>query len=191
MGRAHMVAIVAFLLFSQVALAQDATSGVEGTLPDVSVLGEGWTQYETGQPVDLIGTVVFAGATDWIDTGAMGVYTGPDASRIVIANMVVDQASFGVRGAWEDANNFLLMFAISIEPDYQSLMSLESAAPPSPCEEAKRIEGLERPYHMPAGVTMCAQGESNIWIFLVSGHWNGLTGAEASDALVGVVLGGI
>lgn len=194
---ARVALVFVFIMLSGVsqANAQTTATNPEDQLPtamvlgEEMVLGEDWNQYDVVGPEDLTGVASIAGATDWIESGAVGLDAGPNASRVVVANLIVDQENVGVREAWEDANDLLLVMSVSVDPDLESMMSQSDQAPPAPCEEAERVDGTEIPYNLPYGATMCAQSV-NIWIIVVSGTWNGETGTTASDVLTELILGG-
>jgi hypothetical protein len=153
------------------------------------LLGDGWSQYGVGQPTDLLANVFLPNGTDWIQGGSVGFYSRPDASRAVIASFVVVEEAYGTQGAWTAAQDMLIAFGLSVVPDMQSMFSSNERSAPQSCEEATRIEGTESLYKVPFGLTMCQESSAAIWVVIVSGEWNGVTGTMASDALVEATLG--
>lgn len=182
------------ILTPQIVAAQDETPepgpGASSQLPAASVLGETWVQREILSPAVISRYSSFEMTPDVFAEGAAGIYVGPDGSRVVIVNLIVTDSRVAVRASWEAGTELMDGMAFGTETDYRRQETLDTMAPPAPCVEAKRIEGVESPYALPLGVTMCAQDPDNVWIFLVSGELNGLSGIEASDTLVVTALGG-
>jgi len=53
--------------------------------------------------------------------------------------------------------------------DYQRSKELETIAPPTGCEEAKRSEGTDKEYGFATALTLCAGSEDEIVLAVVSG----------------------
>lgn len=184
--------VIGLVFAGEVALAQDPTPepgpGAASQLPAASLLGEGWVQYDVVSP-DVLARYSFEMTPDVFSEGAAGLYAGPNGARVVIVNLVVTDSRVAVRASWEDATDLLDSMTRSAEYEYQRIENLETMAPPTPCVEAKRFEGVENTYLAPVSATMCAQDPDNVWIFLVSGMLNGTTGVAASDAVVESAIG--
>lgn len=190
--------IIAILLLTlclgvPVAVAQElgAEPGVEAAdpLPDGSMLGPEWERTGVVGP-DVLIPYGFEMSPNVFRGGAAGIYMGPGGARAVIVNLEVTDSRVAIRSSWEAATDLLDQLTLSATPSFQRAEALERMAPPEPCVEARRFEGIEDAYHTPVGATMCAPDAGYVWIFLVSGSLNGVSGAGASDTLVDVVLGG-
>lgn len=128
---------------------------------------------------------------DVFDEGAAGLYAGPEGARVVIVNLIVTDSRVAVRASWEDATDLMDSMTRSADYDFRRIENLETMTPPTLCVEAKRFEGVENTYLVSIGATMCAQDPDNVWIFMVSGTWDGAAGIVASDTLVDETLGSV
>jgi hypothetical protein len=121
--------------------------------------------------------------------GAARLYGGPEGSRILLISLLLTESRVAIRQSWEDATEIMDEVRYRISYDYDRRDALESLDPPGSCVEAKREEGLENFYLHPVGSTMCATDPDGILIAVVSGSINGLTGIDASDALIQMMMG--
>ena len=194
-----MARLFVALLLSVLALsaspvrAQDPTPepgpNASRLLPDASALGDGWHSSETVNP-DLLARYYFEMSPDVFREGAARIYVGRNGSRIVVVSLLITENRVAIRQSWEDATLLLDAVSSDTSTDYQRDEALQSMDVPAGCVEAKRIEGIEDFVLLPVGGTMCAIDPDAILISVVFGDFNEQTGVEASDAVVGVVLGG-
>ena len=188
---ARLVVILSFALASQSALAQDAVpepgTNAASQLPEASVLGSDWVMVDPVSP-DALAIYAFEMSPDVFSEGAAATYLGPTGARILIVNLILSDNQVAIRKSWEDATDLLDYLNFGINEDYDTTVSLETMDPPDGCVEAKRKEGVQGGYLTTVGVTMCAVDPDRIVLVFVDGSFNELTGVEASDAVIGLVL---
>ncbi|CAN5454717.1 hypothetical protein BH09CHL1_BH09CHL1_07630 [soil metagenome] len=181
-----LVALLICFQSGAVALAQDPTpepgDDASEFLPDAEALGNGWTLSQIVSP-DVTGGYYFEMSPDVFREGASGVYLGPDGARVIMIALLLTDSRVAVRQSWEDATGLFDMFRGTTDYDYEREEALESLDPPAGCVEAKRTEGADTIYMVPAGTTMCAIDPDIVLIVMVSGAVGELTGTEAADSI--------
>jgi hypothetical protein len=184
-------ALLSGLMISQTALAQDVTpepgTNAASQLPEASTIGSEWMMADPVSP-DVLAPYSFEMSPDVFSEGAATTYLGPTGSRILIINLILTDNRVAVRKSWEDATGLLDYLNFGISEDYDRTRSLETMDPPVGCVEAKRMEGVQGGYLTPVGATMCAVDPDRIVLVFVDGTFNDLSGIEASDAVIGLVI---
>lgn len=158
-------------------------------LPKATVFGDGWVQDEVISP-DAIDRNSFTMSPDVFREGAAGIYLGPDGARALVVRFLLTDNRVAIRNSWEDAGELLRNMTLFLATDYERDQQLETLAPPDGCLEAKRVEGTERVFRLPAGATICAADDESLFMVVVYGPVNGATGVEASDAVITQIVGG-
>lgn len=158
-------------------------------LPKATVFGDGWVQDEVISP-DAIDRNSFTMSPDVFREGAAGIYRGPHGARALVVRFLLTDNRVAIRNSWEDAGELLRNMTLFLATDYERDQQLETLAPPAGCLEAKRVEGTERVFRLPAGATICAADDESLFMVVVYGPVNGATGVEASDAVITQIVGG-
>jgi hypothetical protein len=184
--------MAAFLLLSAApTYAQDeepeAGTNAAQDLPDAAVLGSEWVLAEVISP-DSIERYGFTMSPDVFREGAAGIYLGPAGSRALIVRFLLTDNRVAIRRSWDDAGELLHTLGYSMSTDYSRDQELETMAPPDGCLEAKRVEGVEKVFRLPAGATLCAGDDDSLFLVVIYGEVNGLTGVAASDAIATDIL---
>lgn len=190
-----LIVIVSALLLVDVpfVLAQDDEEPDPGAnaaagLPAATVFGEGWTQAEIISP-DSIERYGFTMSPDVFREGAAGIYLGPNGGRMLVVNLLVSDNRVAIRASWDDASDLLGSLTRPFETDYSRDQALETMAPPEGCLEAKRAEGRESVYRLPAGATLCAADDETLMLVVVYGSYSDMPGVAASDSIVSRIVG--
>ena len=156
-----------------------------GLLPSGDAFGEGWALL-VSRPVPDPPAGVFS------DT-AVGAYGGPNGARLTIAVLRVAPGMTAVRSSWEFGNPAFEAFRGEIDYGYDSSRetSLAATPPPQGCADARRTYGIEEIGldAFSVGITLCAADPDAIVLVVASGELAGLSGSQASDRAVEVVLG--
>jgi len=187
-----VLASLLVLISAPVVTAQDEEEPDPGanaasTLPEASLFGSGWTQSEVISP-DIVARYYFEMSPDVFREGAVGVYVGPNGSRAIVANLLLTDNRVAVRTSWEAAGELLSGLGGRIDEDYERARALEVMDPPIGCLEAKRMEGVEQNYRLPAGGTLCAADDDSLLLVFIFGTVNELSGVAASDALIETMI---
>lgn len=189
MRKLIMLMVVTCLLMGwSSAIAQDEEEPDPGVnaaagLPSAALFGDEWAQVETISP-DSIERYGFTMSPDTFSEGAAGIYLGPDGARALVVNLLVSDNRVAVRASWDDASDLLRTLTRPFQTDYSRDQQLETMPPPEGCLEAKREEGRESVFRLPAGATLCAADDDTLMIVVVYGPVDGMTGVAASDAIV-------
>jgi CubicO group peptidase (beta-lactamase class C family) len=109
---------------------------------------------------------------------------------VLVVNLLLTDSRVAIRRSWEDAIGLMDALTWSLTTDYTRDQELETMAPPDACLEAKRAEGMEQTFRIPAGATLCAADDESVLLVLAYGTVNGETGVAASDSVVMQVAGG-
>ncbi len=122
------------------------------------------------------------------------VYGGPEGARVVVSVFLVAEGMTAIRDSWEIGNNAFDSYRSEIDYAYQSSRERDLAerAAPEGCADTRRIYGVDTIglATFPVGITLCAADPEVMVLAYASGTVAGLTGYEASDAVVAAVLGG-
>jgi hypothetical protein len=187
-----MLAALLLTLAVMPVAAQDETPepgpAAAGFLPEASIFGDGWAQSQVVSP-DILARYSFTMSPDVFREGAAGIYLGPGGSRAIVVTLLLTDNRVAIRKSWEDATDLLQSMSYSVSTDYERDGQLETMEPPTPCVEAKRVEGTEQHYLVPYGATMCAVDPDIVAIVAVSGDALDAAGVAASDAIVGLAFG--
>jgi len=163
--------------------AQDDNKAAVALLPGPETFGDGWVLLSNSPPEDRL--PAFRAAT-------LGTYGGPAGTRILLDVLLVAEGMTAVRESWERINDYLQGYEtrMELEFDFQRDQELDAMAPPSGCADARRVEGNERigGNVFPVGVTLCAADPDILLVAAVSGEFDGLSGIEASDAVIETTL---
>jgi hypothetical protein len=108
----------------------------------------------------------------------------------LVVNLILTDNRVAIRKSWEDSSDLMSYLTTYLDTDYSREADLETMDAPDGCVEAKRTEGTERGYLVPVGGTLCAIDPDGILLVLVNGSFNDLTGINASDSVVGLILNG-
>lgn len=155
--------------------APPAGPGAVRYLPKPAALGEGWTRLPPQGVIDL--------STEVFREGAIGYYGGPEGARAVVTVFIITDARIAIRQAWEEASDSYDAYRHRLNSDEKRAELLATLAPPPGCEEVKRSEGIDEQFGFPTAITLCAGGDNEIILAVVSGDDAAATGYEASDAL--------
>lgn len=149
--------------------------------PDASAFGDEWQQEQTA------GIQV---PSDIFREASKAVYGGPNGARIVVTAYVVTDSRVAIRQSWEEATTTFdrSRYYVASDYDYSQLERLEGLEPPPGCVEAKRAEGSDELFAFRGGVTMCAVDPDTILLAVVSGEIDGVSGYQASDAVIAATL---
>jgi len=195
-----MRTIVLFMLVGMLALgpvrtmAQTEDDPEPGTaaaaiLPKASIFGKDWFQANVISP-DVIQEYGFTMSPDVFKEGAAGIYLGPDGTRAIVVSFVLTDNRIAIRRSWEDASSLMDVINYPVSTDYERDQELEAVAAPEGCLEAKRVEGVEKTFQLPAGSTLCAIDDDSLVLAVVFGEVDGKVGVDASDAVVSSVATG-
>lgn len=156
-------------------------------LPDASLLGDGWILSEVVSP-NVIEPSGFTMTPDVFSEGAAGIYLGPEGSRVLVVNLLVNSDEVAIRAAWHDASEMLQAASNPISTHDGRSQELETMPPAEGCLESKRVEGQEKFFRLPAGATLCAVDDERLLLAVAYGSVGGETGTAASDAIVSQVV---
>jgi hypothetical protein len=161
----------------------DADPAALSFLPKAQAFGPEWELVHTDR-LDL--------AVDAFRGGALGVFTGPAGSRILIAVMLVTDSRVAVRRSWEEASALFHHYSGELAYDSERGDVLDRLPPPEGCVEAKRIDGVARQLGLstgiPMGLTLCAADPDVILLVVASGNLHTLVGYAFSDAVASLML---
>jgi uncharacterized cupredoxin-like copper-binding protein len=155
-------------------------------LPKAEVFGKGWTESAVISP-DVIQEYGFTMSPDVFKEGAAGLYLGPNGTRAIIVSFILTDNRIAIRKSWEDASDLMGVINYPVSTDYERDQELESMPAPEGCLEAKRVEGVEKTFHLPSGSTLCAVDDISLLLVTIFGDVNGASGVDASDAVVSAV----
>jgi hypothetical protein len=179
------------LMPSNVAASQEEEpepgTNAAADLPDATVFGTGWVQDEVISP-DAIEQYGFAMSPDVFREGAAGIYLGPEGSRALVVRFLLTDNRVAIRTSWDDAGELLESLTLFVSTDYERDQQLETLPPPEGCLEARRVEGSERVFRLPAGATLCAADDDSLFMVIIYGEVNGASGIEASDLVTSAIV---
>ncbi len=158
------------------------TPGAGRYLPAAEAIGDGWI--ETSRAGIAPGPELFR-------EGVRGVYGGPEGTRALVYVWLTQAGETARKGAWDTTAAFLINKSQQWAADTSSLQ-VGAASTPSPlpgCTDLGRAEGVDPDSQIPGGLTLCAVDPDVIVLTIVSGELDGVSGAQASDALVEIALG--
>ena len=175
MFRFIALAALSFTVIASTAvLAQDVAP--EDVLPPVSALQGEWTlEAANVEPRDPLA----------MSQLTAGVYLGPQGSRATVLVAQVQEGPLAAQKTWRLMRRALdnTKTTVSVESDSRDLPLV------SGCTEMERLTGVDRVIAaVPVGMSLCATDSGSVVLAYVSGELNDLSGAEASDALVELVL---
>jgi hypothetical protein len=143
-------------------------------LPEPTGLGDGWRLERVGVPG--------ADPEVFVDS-ANAFYTGPQGGRIEVFAYVTKSDRTSVQQSWEGASAVFENLAYKTQYRQRN-----DQAVPAECDNGKSSEGTDLLFQVSVGITMCSVGADAIVLAVVSGEYNGQTGADASGAVVALSL---
>src|SRR5690606_14806564 len=125
----------------------------------------------------------FTMSPDVFREGAAGIYLGPDGQRALVVRFLLTDNRVAIRQSWTDASDLMDSLSFYITTDYERDQQIKTMEAPTGCIEAVRIEGTERVFRLPVGGTLCAADDDSLFMVLIYGEVNGLSGVDGSDAV--------
>jgi plastocyanin len=159
-------------------------------VPEAVDLGQGWDKLRSGTSESILGSrEMHPDVFPYSGIGA--VYVGPNGARVTVVVLPlrtdaipVNQVSDAVR---EVQDSMAEMWTV----DRIASAAWRSVAPPNGCTVSERVSGIVPIVTLPGGVTSCQLTGVGVAVFVaVEGEYDGEVGVEASDLIVGRIVGG-
>ena len=179
MRRWFMILVAGLLFIPVVATAQQPPA--QDLFPTTEQLGEGWELQSAAdiEPSD----------TSAIERLSEASYLGPKGSRVYMLLAQVQDGPAAVRTSWELMGASFEALRLDFDANYSSERELEELPGVDGCADMRRMTGKDGIVsEMQVAVSLCAADPDVLLLVYVSGEVNGLTGYQASDALVALVL---
>jgi plastocyanin len=158
-------------------------------VPDAEMFGEGWSEVRSGNVRSIVPEWSEINVSVFPGDGIGIVFVGPSGSRAAVAVLPLETTSLPtnqVRQAIDDVQFALMQ---NWNTNESSSVNLEGIPPPTGCSIAQRATGVTGLHTLPAGVTVCQVRNANVAIFVtIEGELRGLSGVEASDQIVVLLL---
>lgn len=153
-------------------------------IPEASDLGPGWSLIDDA--------TITTDLAEPLRDAANAQFGGPNGARAHVAVLLMDEGMSAVRDSWELANGIFDNYGATFDDDFDSDREDQVANNPLPagCADARRTFGTDEFFAdaFEVGITLCAADPDAIVLAYASGEVNGLSGWQASDALVALVL---
>jgi hypothetical protein len=184
MNRLAILVVLSFVVGAILAPASRAQDVVPAAqlLPKATELGEGWVMLWGGDEQVTTTSPSLISASE-------GVYMGPAGARIAIAVDLVRDGPAAARDSWDIAGKFFDRLRYASTIDFAAERTLQDRPLVAGCAEMRRTSGGDNLLNLiKIGVDLCAADPNAIVITYVSGEWNGMSGTDAADKLVELVV---
>jgi hypothetical protein len=117
------------------------------------------------------------------------VFVGPSGSRAAVAVLPLETTSLPTNQVQQAIDDVQFALMQNWNTDSTGSVNLQDVAPPAGCDIAQRATGVTGLHTLPAGLTVCQVRNANVAIFVtIEGQLGGLSGVEASDQIIVLVL---
>lgn len=159
-------------------------------VPEAESLGEGWEKLRSGTSESILGSrETHSEVFPYSGIGA--VYVGPNGARVTIVVMPLRTDAIPVNQVSEAVREVQNSMAEVWTVDRIASAAWRSVAPPNGCTVSERVSGIVPVVTLPGGVTSCQLTGVGVALFVaVEGEYDGENGVEASDLIVGRIVGG-
>jgi plastocyanin len=158
-------------------------------VPDAAMLGEGWSEIRSGNVRSIVPEWGEINVSVFPGDGIGVVFVGPSGSRAAVAVLPLETTSLPTNQVQQAIDDVQFALMQNWNTDSTGSVNLQDVAPPAGCDIAQRATGVTGLHTLPAGLTVCQVRNANVAIFVtIEGQLGGLSGVEASDQIIVLVL---
>jgi plastocyanin len=168
----------------------EAVIDMRSFLPESEDLGQDWEKLRSGTSESILGSrEMHPDVFPYSGIGA--VYVGPNGARVTIVVLPLRTDAIPVNQVSNAVREVQDSMAGTWTIDRIASAAWRSVAPPNGCTVSERVSGIVPIVTLPGGVTSCQLTGVGVVLFVaVEGKYDTEVGVEASDLIVGRIVGG-